>query len=1017
MTMQWINLATALGVLVFVSAVYAKDGRTWYTADKVAIAQRNIEQHDWAKVQRDAIVARADRWIAYDTADLMFRLVPPPQVWRAYTVHASGCPVHGEAAHAKGRYSWGVDPDKPYQISCPAGGETYPSNDFAAYLRGGMTDESLLTGDYPDAGQGWRKQGVEKKFWFVGFYAHFIARDHLLPALEDLSRAYLLTGDKRYAHTCASLLWQLAQYYPDYLYEDQSRYATEFSPGYHGRLLYHTWETFTVKVVAPAYDAVWPAIANDRALQELTGKSGEQIRGDIETRMLRTMAGDITDGTARICGNFGMHQVGLLRIAATLDDHTSDFNSDDMIDWVMNNTKVRYSSQIGLNHALNNLIHRDGYPLESPSYSLHWVKDIIEMGEALRDAGVNILDRPRIGSLLSWPETMTVAGTMAPSYGDSNNMFHATLAAHGALPIFGLRHTGDPMFARAIVQSDQTPANDLFSEPLGNIEAIAARHPDPIGVQSRLLPSVGIATLQAGPLDNRTAVAMFYGYYEGHRHFDRLHIDFYGEGDTLIPDFGYPETADSYDPRRYGFFAHTVSHNTVMVDAARQAYKAWGRLHVYDPGRFAQLVESSCENAYPGTTGLYRRTLMLIDASPDRAYMVDIFRVRGGTQHDWIVHGTQADFSTTLPLSAPGEGTVAGADVPYGNFYDDPRLRDAPKGTVQYNGYTGSGYQFLYSPQTAPLQSGATATWTLTRPADVFPNRDTAGVKLRTHMVGEDETIHVADGKPQFRATWPESVKFVLRRRTSSGELESTYVTVFEAYRGEPTIQSVQALPVEGGDMPVALLVDLGNTKHLVVNRLDSDSDAMSIDTPLGGVEQVGRAAVLVGSRSAWRPRYVLDPDGGKSARVTAVDYERGAIAISAPLLNRAKLPAGDVAIIHNGDYADALPIAAIDNPTRLSVGDYPLHAARVIVTATDGRELHFSPEGVPFARPGMTVVNEANRPIGRVVRIEEQMIELDVNAPQLNALPDSDRDGRRTVSLMCVGVGDSVTVHQSQRN
>jgi hypothetical protein len=1004
-------------VLMCCGMTFAKDGRTWYTPAKMAIARRNIAQYAWAQQQRDQIITRADRLLKYDTAELLFRFVPPPHVWRAYTVHASGCPVHGEAAHAHGAYAWGVDPDKPYQITCPAGGETYPSNDFAAYLRSGMTDESLLTGDYADVGRGWTKQGVDKKFWFVGFYAHWVARNHLLPALDDLGRAYLFTDDARYAHACAALLWRLAEYYPDYNYETQSRYATEFLPGYNGRLMYHTWETLTVQTTAPAYDAIWPAIESDAALQRMTGQTAAGIRNHIETRLLRTMATDITDGSSRIGGNFGMHQVGLLRIAAALDDHTSDFNSDDMIDWVMNNTNATIYTQFGLNFALNNLIHRDGFPFESPSYSLYWIYDIVDMGEALRDAGVNIFDQPRMASLMRWPEAMTVAGAFAPAYGDSNNMFHQTHADHERLPTLGLRHTGDPMFARTMVQSGIQPVNDLFSEPLGDIAEIAERHPEPIGMQSRLLPAVGFASLQTGPLDNRTAVTLFYGLFWGHGDYDRLQLDFYGEGDTLIPDFGYPDTCDEFDPRRHGFFVNTVSHNTVMVDATRQAGQAWGRLHVYDPGSFAQLVESSCENAYPDKTSLYRRTVMLIDASPQRAYMVDIFRVRGGTQHDWIVHGTQADFTSSLPLSEPGEGTVAGANVPYGQFYDDLTMRDAPTGTVSYAPYAGSGLQWLYNPQRAPLQSGATATWTLTRPADVYPNRHTAGAKLRAHLIGEEEVIHVADAKPQFLATWPESVKFVLRRRTSSGELESTYVTVFEAYRGEPTIQSVRALPVEGGEMPVALLVDLGDVKHLVVNRLEADARAMSIDTPLGAVEQVGRAAVLVDDDGAWRPRYVLNPNGTPTARVTAVDYRSGSIAVSAPLFNRGTLPAGSIAIVENADHAGAIPIAAIANPTRFSVGDHPLYAARVIATDTDGRTLRYAPPGVSYARVGMAVVNEAGRPIGRVARLGIDTIELDIKAPALRALPDSDRDGHRTVSLMCVGVGDTITVHHSSRD
>jgi hypothetical protein len=49
----------------------------------------------------------------------------------------------------------------------------------------------------------------------------------LLPAITDLSEAYLYTDDPKYAEKCAVLLWQLAEYYPDYDYTNKSRYGTE----------------------------------------------------------------------------------------------------------------------------------------------------------------------------------------------------------------------------------------------------------------------------------------------------------------------------------------------------------------------------------------------------------------------------------------------------------------------------------------------------------------------------------------------------------------------------------------------------------------------------------------------------------------------------------------------------------------------------------------------------------------------------------------------------------------------
>jgi hypothetical protein len=233
----------------------------------------NIEKYDWAKTQRDAIIREADKWSAYSDARLQ-TLVPPPQVPRSYLINMTECPVHGLEARKGGLYKWKIDFDRPWKVICPAGGEEYPSNDFGAYLASGMKDRSLLTGDTADDGWGWTKPGTKSKYCFVAYYAMWSARNFLHPALENLSRAYLITGDPRYAHKCSLLLWQLAQYYPDYDYIKQAPYQAQ-----EGKLLYHTWETWTGQIVAEAYDAMtggrlMPPAA---AAAELQANAGSQF--------------------------------------------------------------------------------------------------------------------------------------------------------------------------------------------------------------------------------------------------------------------------------------------------------------------------------------------------------------------------------------------------------------------------------------------------------------------------------------------------------------------------------------------------------------------------------------------------------------------------------------------------------------------------------------------------------------------------------------------------------------------
>ena len=1026
-----------IGLMLFaaIRCEAAAPERGYYTEVKMKTFVRNLERHDWARKERDRIIKRADKWLKYDDARLR-TLVVRPEVPRSGITHDKDAPVNGEAHRKSGRYSWKISFDKPWKITSPVDGTVYPSNDFAAFIKSGYKDRSLLTGPYPDDGWGCHVKGFDKPFWFVAFYAQWSVNRLLLPALDDLSRAYLITDDRRYAHAAALLLWQLAEYYPRYCFEKQSRYGKELKPLL-GRLLYHTSESlYTCQSVPPAYDAIRPAIENDEALMKFTGQTAAQIRAHIEDRMLRTMAGDIMDGSGRIRGNYGMHQIALLRIAAALRHSPRKPASQEMVAWVLRNPQAKFHSDMGLEDALNNLVHRDGYPFESPSYNCGWIRELNDVAENLGEERHRIVAMPRFHKLFLWGIRMGCAGEFVPSYGDSNHMFHGRLGWQNYATEGGFRHYKDPILARARSQRNiPSKVRDLFAEPIDEEMAEAAnRHPEPVGITSRLMAGVGFASLQTGTPANRTALAVFYGFYRGHDHSDRLQLDIYSWRNALTPDFGSPESADSHDPRRFGWLAHTASHNTVMINARQQARRdvmVRGRLHVYDPGRFAQLVEVSAEACYPKVAKLYRRTLMLVDVAPDKAYIVDIFRVRGGTQHDWLVHGTQAAFKSDLPFSEPRKkGTLAGPDVPYGFFYDDKRFGN--KGylsKVPYWKYMGSAFQWLFNVQEAKLDGVGSASWHLNRPEKLWPDRPRKGVVLRAHLVGRNETVFACDGVPQRRKTWPETIKFLIRRRKGE-DLESIFVTVFEPYKKTPFITSVKVLPtVEGeDDLPVALEIACGEKKQIVFSRLEKQRDNASVLKLDNNVIIDARAAVLEQTTGGlFAQTYLLDNGGSRGLRlpssaapvaratVKSVDYEKGEVTLTRPIVPNTP-PAGAVAIVESASHANAIPVAKILSGTTFAVGDDDLSAGLVHVQEVKGRQFRFLPRFVYFIEPGMTVVNESGRVVGRVQSVDEGWITLYKKPPALQDFPDRNQDGRCSCRIVVVGPGDTVTFHASVR-
>jgi len=187
-----------------------------------------------------------------------------------------------------------------------------------------------------------------------------------------------------------------------------------------------------------------------------------------------------------------------------------------------------------------------------------------------------------------------------------------------------------------------------------------------------LFPASGVAVLRQHGSDftahpEGTAVALSYGPYGGgHGHPDKLSLAVYALGKQWIPHFGSMPYETSWKAE---WTAHTVSHNTVVVDGISQqptgernlqwpvdsaAQKVIGHLERFDP--LHRLVAASCDSAYPGLR--LQRTVRLLDG-----WVLDDFQVlpspavRSPSAHlfDYVLHLEGAFVESSVPL-APRSG-------------------------------------------------------------------------------------------------------------------------------------------------------------------------------------------------------------------------------------------------------------------------------------------------------------------------------------------------------------------------
>lgn len=189
--------------------------------------------------------------------------------------------------------------------------------------------------------------------------------------------------------------------------------------------------------------------------------------------------------------------------------------------------------------------------------------------------------------------------------------------------------------------------------------------------ESRLWPAMGHALLGRGAGATQFQAHINWNASYGHTHYDSAALLLFAHGNELLSDIGYTHT------RYRNWTINSASHNLVVVDERSQQLKhndpaATGNLLFFDDtDPRVQALAVDCAAVYP-QCDLYRRRLVHVHAGEGRDYVVDIFDVRGGTTHDYFLHG-----------SADKEGTFE-SDTAFTQAVDT--LVPAWGGTGEYTG-------------------------------------------------------------------------------------------------------------------------------------------------------------------------------------------------------------------------------------------------------------------------------------------------------------------------------------------
>jgi hypothetical protein len=286
-----------------------------------------------------------------------------------------------------------------------------------------------------------------------------------------------------------------------------------------------------------------------------------------------------------------------------------------------------------------------------------------------------------------------------------------------------------------------------------------------------------------------------------HGHFDGMNLGLYAKGLDLMPDFGYPPVQfGGWHSPRADWYRTAAAHNTVVVDGQNRPIHD-GQTTLWADGRLLRAVRA-VPNPLPAPRTRLERTVIMVDISERDFYLVDVFRVAGGTDHAKFFHSHFGSITTQGLSLQPAADFGHGTEMRH--FESDPspkpgwcvewkiedRLRLLPP---------GSDVRLRYTDLTYGAQAFTCEGWVATG------------------------SYHATE------EAWIPRV--MVRRQNTTGGLVSTFVSVIEPFEGQSNIARIQRLSsAREGD--VAIELELADGRRDVVVCADASSFPIAHQLP-----------------------------------------------------------------------------------------------------------------------------------------------------------------------------------------
>ena len=820
-----------------------------------------------------ATVGRLKAAVAYVMSlpeDEMLRIVPEQS-----GIYFTDCPNCQEGTQDRGPFEW--RPQEPTRLTCKGCGEVYPGNE--KYPDQGVLEVAAPGGTHPypyyeRASDGYRI--------FFRAHADYWAREYMATRCRSLGELYAATGDEAAARRAALILLRFADVYPGYAHHyDYPFREKKFSP----------WNRNRVGGVGAFRTAKWSWWA-------YMGVSTDLVK-----------AYDCLRGWA------GLDQIEQGAAAKIEDDLLGA-----MVEFVRGFTEPYSNMSPGMWRS----VIEAGRVLERPEY-------VADMVGRLRQ-----FTRDRFLHDGHWAET-------SPSY--CNQVYGALGSVVDALE--GYRFPVDAGGAgdeAAALEEARAAIGDLLRSldaprlpdgrllPVNDTWARSNRRRARDEMTPVLLPGLGVAVMGGGEGKEQLHVHLNFTSGRGHKQRDALSLGLFAFGRELLPDIGYTHTRY----RQWGI--STMAHNTVVVNGRESGYDPEHTenqlLAFCSDGRSFHFAEAESRSAYAEVTTRYRRSVVVVGAESRGAYVVDVFQVRGGAQHDYLLHGS-ADEASEARLAGVEPAACSGSLMNPGVEFREPRGESDSIGAER-------AYGFVRDLTSCEAPSLADLT---------FGIEGEAETGSRSLLFAEPGTTLYLGRAPSIRparendALLDRFLSPFLCARRQGEDLVSVFVAVHEAFQGQPSIAEASLSRTDDGI--VLEIVKRDGGKDIVLLALEERADMSFADGEFDGrcglvrIRQ-GRVSelLLVGGPSLRCGDLSVSCPPGKRLPVAAVVRQRegesrGYFEIDGEIAGGGELFLRALVVLHpdaTRHAYSAVRVEAVETRTRVHVLEDP-----ALVFAADG--------------------------------------------------------------------------------